>query len=236
MMKKRIFPLLAVFLCALLLTVVLASPGTKAPASSKNDQTDPVPPSTPAVETLTFPLELEDNRLLLNLPFSYDGLNPDCDNAEGLNIAAIMVKNLSAQHLVKAELTLIAADGAEILFHIEHLPSEKQITAFAQDNATLPAEAAWVEVRISAEFAQRQSLRGNGVDIRENGMRIDVTNSTDAELTNLTIYCHNLLGGEYFGGKSYSYKINNLPAGETVTVEALDCILGIAEAAYTEGN
>ena len=130
----------------------------------------------------------------------------------------------------------MAADGTEILFHIEHLPSEKQITAFAQDNATLPAEAAWVEVRISAEFAQRQSLRGNGVDIRENGMRIDVTNNTDAELTNLTIYCHNVLGEEYFGGKSYPYEINNLPAGETVTVEALDCILGIAEAAYTEGN
>lgn len=236
-MKKFILPLLAVLVCGILLAAMLASPETKVPASSTppqstgSDSTSPIPE-----KVLLFPLELENNRLLMNPPFSYDGLNPDSDYAEGRNIAAITVQNHSGQHLIQADLTLVAADGTEILFRIEHLPSNKRITAFALDNAPLPADAAWVEVLVSAQFAEQPSLRGNGVEITENGMLLDVTNSTDTELSNLKIYCHNLLGEEYFGGKSYPYEINNLPAGETVTVEALDCILGIAEAAYTEGN
>ena len=245
-MKKFIFPLLAVLICGILLAAMLASPETNVPASSTppqttitdsppqsigSDSTSPIPE-----EVLLFPLELENNRLLMNPPFSYDGLNPDSDYAEGRNIAAITVENQSGQHLIQADLTLVTADGTEILFRIEHLPSDKRITAFALDNAPLPADAAWVEVRVSAQFAEHPSLRGNGVEITENGMLLEVTNSTDTELSNLKIYCHNLLGEEYFGGKSYPYEINNLPAGETVTVEALDCILGIAEAAYTEGN
>ena len=245
-MKKFILPLLAVLICGILLAAMLAFPETKVPASSTPPQTtitDSPPQSTGSdstspipEEVLLFPLELENNRLLMNPPFSYDGLNPDSNYAEGRNIAAITVQNQSAQHLIQADLTLVAADGTEILFCVEHLPSDKRITAFALDNAPLPADAAWVEVLVSAQFAEQPSLRGNGVDITENGMLLEVTNSTDTELSNLKIYCHNLLGEEYFGGKSYPYEINNLPAGETVTVEALDCILGIAEAAYTEGN
>ena len=114
---------------------------------------------------MLFPLELENNRLLMNPPFSYDGLNPDSDYAEGRNIAAITVQNHSGQHLIQADLTLVAADGTEILFCVEHLPSDKRITAFALDNAPLPADAAWVEVLVSAQFAEQPSLRGNGVDI-----------------------------------------------------------------------
>lgn len=236
-MKKFIIPLLAVLVCGILLAVLPASPESHPPAGSTPPQTTASDsPSAPTEETLIFPLELENNRLLMNPPFSYDGLNPDCDFAEGRNIAAITVQNHSGQHLLQADVTLVAADGSELLFRIEHLPSDKRVTAFALDNAPLPADAAWVEVRVSAQFAEHPSLRGNGVEISENGMLLEVTNRTDTELSNLKIYCHNLLGEEYFGGKSYPYEINNLPAGETVTVEALDCILGIAEAAYTEGN
>lgn len=72
--------------------------------------------------------------------------------------------------------------------------------------------------------------------IAENGILLELTNTTGEARTNLSVYCHNLLGEEYFGGKAYLYKIENLPAGETVTVEAVDCIPGIAEAAYTEGK
>lgn len=236
-MKKFIIPLLAVLVCGILLAVLPASPEPHPPAGSTPPQTTASDsPSAPTEEALTFPLELENNQLLVNLPFSYDGLNPDCDFTEGRNIAAITVQNHSGQHLLQADVTLVAADGSELLFRIEHLPSDKRVTAFALDNAPLPADAAWVEARVSAQFTEHPSLRGSSVEISENGMLIDVTNSTDTELSNLKIYCHNLLGEEYFGGKSYPYEINNLPAGETVTVEALDCILGIAEAAYTEGN
>ena len=235
-MKHFLIPILAVALCGLLLAAVLTLPDSETPAVPNAPQSSSDSTSAPAVEPLTFPYEPEQNRILLNSPFSYDGMNPDCDYADGKNIAAITVKNHSGQHLVQADLTLVAAGGIEIPFRIEHLPTDRAITAFALDNAPLPAEAEWIEVRISTQYAQQHTLCGNGVDITEHGMLIDVTNNTGAELTNLKINCHNLLGEEYFGGKSYPYEINNLPDGETVTVEALDCVLGIAEVAYTEGN
>ena len=246
-MQKILIPILAVTLCIAVVFSVSVLSGSDSPAGTIPPQTgshaatDPqmsAPPETvyTADELLSFPLELEDGRLLLAPPFSYDGLNPDCGNEEARNIASITLKNCSGQHLLRAELTLVASDGTEFPFLIEHVPAARQIMAFALDNTPLPAKQEWVDVRISAQFAEQQSLRDNGVSISENGMTIAVTNTSDEALTKLRIYCHNLLGEEYFGGEAYPYEINNLPAGETVTVEALDCILGIAEAAYTEGN
>lgn len=202
---------------------------------------DPVTPTLPeetahSAEVLEFPVSLENGDLLLQTPFTYDGPNPDCDNAEGRNIAAITVKNCSGSHLISASFTLILDDGTEIPFLVEHIPSTRQATAFALDNSQLPSDASWSQILVTAEFAEAACLREHGLAVQETGAHIDLSNETGTELTNLMIYCHNLLGDEYFGGKAYPYKVNNIPAGGTASVDAMDCILGIAEVAYATGN
>lgn len=66
------------------------------------------------------------------------------------------------------------------------------------------------------------------------GTTVTLTNQTDRPLTNLVIYCRNILGTEYFGGVTYQYQIENIPVHATVTLEVEDCILGLADVVRVE--
>lgn len=214
-------------------------PATEAPVETEPvsiETTAPPEETLPAVPTLEFPLYQENDRLLLEPPFSYDGLNPDCGYAEGTGIAAITVTNCSDRHLDQAEFTLILADGTGIPFRIEHIPAGKKVTAFALDNSVVPEGAQWTGIQSFAQFAQQDCLRFHGLSVQEIGTDITLSNTTGSDMTDVTIYCHDLLGDVYFGGKTYSYKVNNIPAGGNTSVEALDSVLGIAEVSYAAGN
>lgn len=61
------------------------------------------------------------------------------------------------------------------------------------------------------------------------GTTVTITNNTAQGIPVLTVYCRDPFGEEYFGGKAYEYTVNNLSVNGTVTVEALDSILGLPE-------
>lgn len=59
------------------------------------------------------------------------------------------------------------------------------------------------------------------------GTAVTLTNLTGEDLEPLTVICHDTLDEtEFFGGTSYAYRTEAIPAGESVTVEALECIIG----------
>lgn len=190
-------------------------------------KTDPQEDADPAF-TVAFPLDLEDGRLRIETLFTYDGMNPDCGYEESNNIATITLRNLSGQHLDQADIGLTMSDGTVLQFHADQIPAGKSALLFCIDNTALVKDSACLEVACSASFSSA-SAQSDDVLTSMSGTTIEVVNTSGRNIKQIVIYCHNLLGEEYFGGIAYPYEINDLSADGRATVNALDCFLGVAE-------
>ena len=190
---------------------------------------DTEPAAAATVPAIQFPLELENGALTIESLFQYDGINPDCGNEEGKNIASITVKNTSDKYLAEAKISLELEDGARVSFVISHLPAGKSAMAFAVDNAAMDSSDTCVNADCTALWLEVAELLPEAVTVFLEGTTITLENNTDQEIPELIIYCRSPFDEEYFGGIAYEYTVNNLPANGTTTVEALDCILGLAE-------
>ena len=182
-----------------------------------------------AVPAVQFPLELENGALTIESLFQYDGINPDCGNEEGKNIASITVKNTSGKYLAEAKIELELGDGTQASFVISHLPAGKSAMAFATDNTAMDSSDICVNADCTALWLEVAELLPETVTVSLDGTTITLKNNTAQEIPELIIYCRSPFDEEYFGGIAYEYTVNNLPANGTTTVEALDCILGLAE-------
>lgn len=212
-----------------------AETGTTMPTAQPS-QSEPSggtqPPFTPEYiigtgETVEFPLQLEDGKLEIDSLFQFEGVNPDCGNQEGDRIAAIIIRNTSGMYLKSAGILAELADGTQIRFSVFHLPAGKEVLAFSVDNAQLEDNMECIGLRVQAEFEQPQTRDGLSVSV--DGMTITVTNETGNTISGIDVLCHGVFGERYFGGTAYTYKIAELPAGESAAIIATDCLLGVAE-------
>lgn len=195
-----------------------------------------VPPQTETTVSLPaaqLPMELEGG-LVLDSLFQYTGLNPDNENQEGTDIAAITLKNTSDTYLSRAQLSVTLTDGNVATFEVTDLPAGAMVMAFSREQTTMDSKAACHGVHCTASFDPEVAAIPETVTITIAGSSVALTNQTDQPLTNLVIYCRNILGTEYFGGVTYQYTIEKIPAHETVTLEAVDCILGLVDVVRVE--
>lgn len=200
-------------------------------------QTDPyyvqetaTPETTEAAEAgRVFPLALEDGRLEIDSLFPFSGINPDCGNQEGTDIAAIQLKNVSGSYLTEAKITLTLADGGQVNFAVMDLAAGKSVMAFSTENLSIPAGAVCVDAECSAVFDDTAVTMPEEVSVSVSGVTITLTNTSDENLSQVVVYCRSALGEDPFGGITYQYVVTGLPAGESTTVEASDCIMGMAE-------
>ena len=179
-----------------------------------------------------FPLLMENGGLKLDMPFSFDGLNPDAGIAEGTNIAALTVTNQSGRHLAEAELILATPDGTHIRFYAQHIPDGQKCLLFSTDNLELPPQDQWLRIYYRAVFTDGASLLETGLRSEISGTQVVLTNETGESLPPFVLYCHDLLGEEYFGGKAYAYNVNTIPSGQSVTIDAANSLIGIIDAVY----
>ena len=233
----------AVVLLALLALLVLMVSLAQAPDAGEVPGTEPLTPDTaahteaptlPATEpeissgsAVTFPISLAEGRLELESLFQFDGLNPDCGNAEGENVASLLLRNCSGEHLSEAVITLTQEDGTQLRFRVTELPAGKRVMAFCVDNLSLEQEAVTVGADCEAVFAQAAEIPS--LEVTTQGIAVTLTNTAEEDLSEIIVYCRSPFGEEYFGGMAFAYTIHSLPAGETATVEARDCVLGLAE-------
>lgn len=181
-----------------------------------------------------FPFLLENGKLEVESIFQFEGINPDCNNLEGTDIAAITVGNISDEYLKNAVIEAFFDDGKKYTFVVDNLPAGKNVIAFVIDNAVLPADAACVELRAETQF--EQVTNADNVLVSVEGMEVTIENTADEELMGIDVYCRNVFYEQYFGGMAYKYTIEKIPAGESQTITATDSILGVVEVVYVDAK
>lgn len=185
---------------------------------------------------LSFPYELEDGKLLVNSLFQSSIINPDCGGESGENIATLEVLNTSDEFLEEAKITVKMADGTEIPFVITNIPEGKKVWAFATDNSVIELNPFCEEITCESKFLDALSVMKGSLNYEVDETAVTLNNLTEESLTGITIGCHCLFDDVYFGGLTYSYKVDELSANSSTTIDADDCYLGSAEVVFITQN
>lgn len=220
----------AVLLLTLMLPRILPEPAEKAPEPTQA----PEQPRASATQPYTgprieFPCGLADGQLEIGSLFSFSGINPDCGKQEGENIAAIRLRNVSDSFLARGELTLTLPDGSVLNFEVTDLPAGSTAMVFSSRNQILAPGTFCTDLFWEGEFGEPDNALMEMLAVSAQDVTVTVTNLLDRDLHNLVVYCRSRFGDDYFGGVTYMYTIEELPAGGTANVEAWDCIPGTAE-------
>lgn len=194
---------------------------TEIPAAT---ETAPAP-----VEGLEFPQTVDEGKLKIDMLFQFDGINPDCGNEESEEIAATVVTNLSDSFLSEATIDMELSDGTRVTFILTDLPAGKSAMVFSTENLATQEDDVCIDLNCKTDWSEETTAIPETVTAEVDGMSVSLTNNTEKDLTNVVVYCKALLGEEYFGGITYAYTVDTIPAGETVIVDAIDCITGMAE-------
>lgn len=173
-----------------------------------------------------FPYESEDGKIKLESLFQFTGFNPDCESEEGENIAGIQVTNISEQHLAQAKFMLTLEDGTLLEFDIFDVPAGRSVMAFSNENVTIDSVETCQEIECETSFEDETPLLKDQLKYEVNGIDITITNISGEDLTAINVYCHSVLDATYFGGVTYCYVIDLLEAGQSIVVNAIDCIMG----------
>ena len=181
-----------------------------------------------AQEDVSFPCLLAEDSLSVTSLFQYSGDNPDCGGQAGEEIASLAVTNQSEKYLASAKLTAKLADGTKRVFQLADIPAGQTVWVFAQDNGSFTSSNTCKELKCEASFAEEPPFLADQVAVEAEGISVTLTNLTDEDLAGLTVYCHCLFDGTYFGGLTYAYPVDGIPAGESVTIQAEECYLGEA--------
>ena len=177
---------------------------------------------------VTFPYFVEGDKIEVTSLFQYSGPNPDCGEEAGEDIAALSVTNRSGKHVTQETLTLKLATGEKLVFEIQDLPANETAWVFASDNTSCAQDAQVTSLRSSARMESDDQLMSDKVAVSIEETTVTLTNLTSEDLPGLTVFCHTRFDDAFFGGLVYSYPVDNLPAGESVTIQAEDCYLGEA--------
>lgn len=179
-------------------------------------------------QEITFPYELEDGKLEIESLFQFSGTNPDCEDKDGENIAALNIINRSEQYLSSAEIRINLADGTKLVFKVTDMPAGQSAMIFEKNNKSYDLSENCTSIEDTAEYEETTALMEDKLTIDVQDTTITLTNISDEDLTNLLLHCHCLFDEAYFGGLTYTYPVDSIPVGESVSLQADECYLGEA--------
>lgn len=226
--KSNFRKFVKLLLAALVIVIAILVISAVWKAHKENAATEEIEGSISVENEAVFPYELEDGKLEVNSLFQFSGQNPDCGEEDGENIASLEVVNKSGQHLANAKITVTLESGAELRFEITDLPAGQSVMVFEKNNTSYETSDKCITVEDTAEFEETTALMEDrlAVDVQETS--VTLTNTSDEDLTNLLLHCHCFVDDTYFGGLTYSYSVESIPAGQSITVQADECYLGTA--------
>ena len=225
--KERLMIVAAILLFAVAIAIIYYLQSDKVDSKQSEEEQQ--------AEGLAFPYELAEGKLQAASLFQYSGLNPDCNNEEGEDIAALEIVNQSDEFCRSAEIQVVMQDGTELAFKAENIPAGKKIWVFESNNQSIGQNDACKEIQDTSEFGEASFVKDQ-VTASVEDTTITIENLTGEEITDLTVRCHCLFEDTYFGGVTYSYPTGRIPAGGQVTVDAADCYMGSAEVVWISKN
>lgn len=187
-------------------------------------------------EGITFPYQLLDGKVQVNSLFPSSIGNPDFNDEIGDDIASLEIENISDEFIKTANFTAYLADGQELSFVVENIPAGKSVWAFEITNASIPIDAVCEEINCEAEFSADDVMMTDTIAVEVEMIEVKVSNLTDNEMKELSAEFHCLFDGVYFGGKSYTYPIDSIQPGDSITLQVEECYLGEAEAVRITQN
>lgn len=185
-------------------------------------------------QELQFPNVLDEGRLEVESVFSFSGINPDADNVEASEIAAIEIKNISDTYMKTATIKAVFSDESQQTFVINDLPAGKTVIAFSVENLELPKDAVCIEMKADTVFEDIKNPESVSAAI--DGTTVTIKNISEEELTNIDVYCRDVFNEKYFGGMTYKYSIEKLSIGESATITVSDSIMGVIDVVRMEIN
>ena len=222
-MKERIVGKRLVFVIILIILIVIIAKitldnGTDASSASLNNN---------IIENQNmFPCEIQKGVVVESL-FQFNGTNPD-SGLEGNNIAGITIINTTEKHIKNAEVTIKIKDNETLRFYLYDLPSNKSIYVFEKDNRSYELTDNILSVKGKVSFDKKEDVLLEKISFDVSETELTISNFSDENIKNLTVHCHCALDDVYFGGLTYKYPVNELNAGETVQLIAMDCYMGEA--------
>lgn len=223
-MKKRKYTVLCLtILC--MLTVIGCSQNKETGIETQTETN-----SETEIPALKFPYMLEEEQLEIASLSTATMPNPDANGEMGENIASLEVVNTTGKYLAKAEIEVSLEDGTLFEFIINDLPKDGKVQAFDRNNKVFDDKVACTKIEVhELELQENEQLMSDVISFAVEETKVTLTNISHNELENLTVTCLCNMGESYFGGTSYSYKVDKIPAGGSVSIDAEDCYLGVAE-------
>lgn len=215
-----------IIICMLIVLIVLLGVLWKVSGFKKEKDTSEEKEET--VKTIDFPYELEDGKIEISSLFQYSGINPDCNDESGEDIAALEIVNKSNEYLSDVKITVTLEDGSAIDFVAKDVPSGQKVWAYAVDNASYDLSVACMDVSCKAQFDDMVPLMEDKITVEVQDTTVTLTNISEEELTNLSVNCHCLFEEAYFGGVTYSYPVEKISAGESIALQVEECYMGEA--------
>ncbi|MGN0477914.1 MAG: hypothetical protein ACI4GO_00620 [Hominenteromicrobium sp.] len=221
-----VFVLAAIVACALLFGELPEESGAESSASvSAAAETSSSQPTG-----LQFPYILEEQNIEICSLLEASIANPDAGGETAENIAGLELKNTTGMFISFASFEAALSDGITFRFEIHDLPADGTMTAFDINNSVYDRSVPCDSVTCTGlqTVSDDRLLMDDSISVSAEGTAVTLTNTTDTDLGPLTVICLCSLNGSYFGGTSYSYPVDAVPAGESVTLQAAECYLGSA--------
>jgi len=191
------------------------------------------PPETEPEIEYTEPIDTEPEKVVLSLPYTipnsgieilriapYDGIYmEDGSNEDVKGIAMILVKNISEEAIEYAEISM-KYDDKTLKFKVSALPSGARAILQAENRDSC-AEGELLACTASVAMLPSLDQSEKKVSVVDNGDNsLTISNLTDKKIVTIRLFYKYYMSDEntYVGGITFTAKISDLGAGESVTV------------------
>lgn len=174
-----------------------------------------------------FPVSLVEGNIEIESLFQFSGVNPDAEKQKSTDVASIVLRNVSDKYLSEATVTATLGNGSDLTFVVNHIPAGAAVMAFSIENESLLSSDVCVDITAEAVFEDVPN--NNSLEISVEGLTVTLNNTSSDDLNEINVYYRDVFNDKYFGGMTYIYTIEHLPAGESTTITAEESLLGVIE-------